>query len=163
MKNYKLRRIPFYVSVPIIAIVIFAALAFTQYGPLAARLRGAIGPKQQPQRERQMNLENPTKRESPLACNIAALNDEQRKRIQILLTQMKSAHQEVRDLPDGYAFRLPTDSATIRDTAEYVTLERLCCPFFRFDLEVEQEGGPLWLRLTGRPGVKELTKLELGL
>jgi hypothetical protein len=163
MKTYKLRRIPFYVSALVIAIVIFAALAFTQYGPLAARLRGAVGPKQQPQRERQMNLENQATRESPLACNMAALNDEQRKRIQILLTQMKSARQEVRELPDGYAFRLPTDSATIRDTAEYITLERMCCPFFRFELEVEQEGGPLWLRLTGRPGVKELTKLELGL
>jgi hypothetical protein len=161
MKNY--RSMLFYVSASIVLIVVVAALAFTQYGPLAARLPGANSPQQQPKSEAQINLVNQTTRESPLACNMAALNDEQRKRIQILLTQMKSAHQQVRELPDGYAFRLPTDSATIRDTAEYITLERLCCPFFRFQMEVEQEGGPLWLRLTGRPGVKELTKLELGL
>jgi hypothetical protein len=161
MKNY--RSMPFYVSAPIVVLLVVAVLAFTQYGPLAARLRSANGPKPQPKSEAQMNLVNQTTRESPLACNMAVLNDEQRKRSQILLTQMKSARREVRELSDGYAFRLPTDSATIRDAAEYITLERLCCPFFRFQMEVEQEGGPLWLRLTGRPGVKELTKLELGL
>jgi hypothetical protein len=94
---------------------------------------------------------------------MAALSDEQRKRISVLIEQIRKSGQELRELPDGYALRLPAESETVRDVAEYITLERLCCPFFRFDMEVEQEGGPLWLRLTGREGVKEFTKQELGL
>jgi hypothetical protein len=94
---------------------------------------------------------------------MAALSDEQRKRILVLIKQIRASGQEVRELRDGYALRLPAESATVRDVAEYITLERMCCPFFRFEMEVEQEGGPMWLRLTGREGVKEFTKLELGL
>lgn len=33
--------------------------------------------------------------------------------------------------------------------------ERLCCPFFDFILEVGREGGPVWLALSGGPGVKD--------
>ena len=94
---------------------------------------------------------------------MGALSDEQRKRILVLVKQFRAAGQEVRELPDGYALRLPAESVMIKDVAEWITLERLCCPFFRFEMEVEQEGGAMWVRLTGREGVKEFTKLELGL
>lgn len=118
---------------------------------------------QQSQREVRVNMENRITNKSPVACNMAALSDEQRKRILVLLKQFRAAAQEVRELPDGYGLRLPAESATVRDVAEYITLERLCCPFFGFEMDVEREGGTVWLRLTGRQGVKEFTKLELGL
>jgi hypothetical protein len=35
-----------------------------------------------------------------------------------------------------------------------------CCPFFEIDLNVEREQGGLWLRLTGREGVKQLIRAE---
>jgi len=47
--------------------------------------------------------------------------------------------------------------------AEFITLERLCCPFLTLALEVERERGPLWLKLTGREGVKPFLRAELGL
>jgi hypothetical protein len=47
--------------------------------------------------------------------------------------------------------------------AEFMTLERLCCPFLTLTLEVERERGPLWLTLTGREGVKPFLQAELGL
>jgi len=47
--------------------------------------------------------------------------------------------------------------------AEFVALEKLCCPFVRFLLEMPEDGGPLRLDLTGREGVKELLRAELGL
>lgn len=40
-------------------------------------------------------------------------------------------------------------------------LERLCCPFLRFLVEVEPNSGPLWMRLTGREGAKEFLRLAL--
>ena len=101
--------------------------------------------------------------ESPLACNLSALNAEQRARRQTLAQQMRAATQEIREMPDGYAFRYPADPALCLTVAEFMTLERLCCPFFNLRLELEREDGPLWLRITGREGVKQFLQAELGL
>jgi hypothetical protein len=101
--------------------------------------------------------------ESPIACNLNALDKEQRRRHQSLTAQLRATVQETRELPDGYSLRLPSDEATIQRTAEWITLERRCCPFLAFGLEAGREGGPLWLSLTGREGVKPFLKIELGI
>jgi hypothetical protein len=41
-------------------------------------------------------------------------------------------------------------------------MARRCCPFLAFRLEAGRENGPLWLNLTGREGVKQFLKIELG-
>jgi hypothetical protein len=101
--------------------------------------------------------------ESPIACNLNALNKEQRRRHQSMTAQLRAAVQETRELPDGYSFRLPSDEATIQRTAEWITLERRCCPFIAFGLEAGRENGPLWLSLTGREGVRPFLKIEFGI
>ena len=63
---------------------------------------------------------------------------------------------------NGYAFQLPNQSELLRLAAEFVTLERLCCPFFGFSIEVEREGGEVCLSLTGREGVKPFIMAEIG-
>jgi hypothetical protein len=45
---------------------------------------------------------------------------------------------------------------------DWVALERRCCPFFGFAIEVEPDGGPIWLSLTGDEGVKDFIRLEIG-
>jgi len=62
--------------------------------------------------------------------------------------QFQALGQEYRELPNGYSFRLPNDIETIKGIAEWVNLERLCCPFFSFDLVSEREGGAFWLNIT---------------
>jgi len=101
-------------------------------------------------------------RESPLACNAFALSPEARKRHfeedgPALLKLKKST----RELPDGYEFEFPANSSTYQLLTEWAFEERLCCPFLDIVLRFDREGGPLWLRLTGRPGTKEFIKLEL--
>jgi hypothetical protein len=44
--------------------------------------------------------------------------------------------------------------------AEYVSLERHCCPFLEFKLVQEAEGGAVWLHLMGRE-VKEFLNSQL--
>jgi hypothetical protein len=68
---------------------------------------------------------------------------------------------EIRELPDGYAFRLPAEPDVLVKAAEFISLEKLCCPFLGFALEVEPEGGPVRLRLTGREGVKAFIREEV--
>jgi len=163
MRNYKLRTLALNASTLTLMALASASLTFLQ-GCLGARSqKPATVVQQQPQQEVRVNLENKVTTESPIACNMAALSDEQRERIMVLIKQIRAAGPEVRELADGYSLRLPAESAMIKDTAEWITLERLCCPFFRFEMEVEPEDGAMWVRLTGREGVKAFTKLELGL
>ena len=101
--------------------------------------------------------------ESPFICDIMALDTQQRERHRIIAQHLHSAVQEVRELPDGYAFRFAVEPSTVFMAAEFITLERLCCPFLTLALEVERERSPLWLKLTGREGVKPFLRAELGL
>lgn len=70
--------------------------------------------------------------------------------------------QSKHELPDGDAFELPNDSDVLLTSAEFISLERLCCPFFGFELQVEREGGSVWLSLRGRDGVKQFIMAEIG-
>lgn len=93
--------------------------------------------------------------ELPIACDLTAIYPEKRDHHQQLWRQIQSSVQAMRELPDGYALHLPNDAATILATAEFITLERLCCPFFNFKLEITPASGPVWLHLTGDEGVKD--------
>ena len=93
--------------------------------------------------------------EPPIACNLTAIDVAQRERHRMVVKQLGTVKQETQELSDGYAFRFAAESSLCLLVAEFITLERLCCPFFTFVLEVEAEGGPLWLRMTGREGVKQ--------
>lgn len=110
-----------------------------------------------------MKKKDGAKNESPFYCNVAGLNAEQRQRYTVLIKKLNSGKQEVRELKDGYAFRFSSDPSTVQDLAEFIIYERLCCPFFDFELAVEREGGPAWLRLRGREGVKAFIRSEFGI
>ena len=91
----------------------------------------------------------------PIACNVSPFSPAERQRWEELGQGWRNKVQEVHELADGYALRIPADAASIMAAAEWMALDRVCCPFMGFALEVEPEGGGVWLRLTGRPGVKE--------
>ena len=89
-----------------------------------------------------------------LVCMLDALTRAERARSAALLGELRAAMIERAEIADGWAFRL-RDGASLPGVAEWIALERRCCHFFRFALEVDGESGPVWLRLTG-DGVKEL-------
>ena len=99
--------------------------------------------------------------ESAFACNRLALTSEQRKRhFDELGPKLRAMKKSVRELPNGYEFEFLPDSNTIQLVAEWVAGERVCCPFFDINMRVEREGGPLWLSLTGREGVKQFIQAD---
>lgn len=63
---------------------------------------------------------------------------------------------ERRELPDGWALRLPNDDETLLAAARWSAEERRCCPFFTFVLEREPDPGALWVRITGPEGAKQV-------
>ena len=72
-----------------------------------------------------------------------------------------AAVEEIIELPDGFALCLPSETEMILTVAEFITLERLCCDFLKFGLEVDPGKGPIRLKLTGGPGVKSFLQSEL--
>ncbi len=109
-------------------------------------------------------LSQSAKRESPFACNAFALSPEIRKRhFEELAPTLLKLKKSTRELPDGYELELPADKKTYQLLTEWAFQERLCCPFFDINLRFDREGGPLWLRLTGRPGTKEFINEEFDL
>ena len=102
-----------------------------------------------------------TKIESPLACNVAALTPEERRRhFDELGPRLRSLKKDVRELADGYELEFPSDPATYRLLTEWAAGERACCPFFDVEVRSMREGGPVFLRLTGRKGVKQFIEVD---
>ena len=101
--------------------------------------------------------------EFPFACNRAALTDTDRKRhFDELGPALRAMVKNVRELPNGYEFQFPADAAAFRLVAEWAAGEHLCCPFFDIELRQERENGAFWMRLSGRPGVKQFIEADLG-
>ena len=96
----------------------------------------------------------------PIACDLTAFTADERERHSAVSSQVAAIVEEVQNLPDGYAFRYRTDASTWMLVAEFAELEGRCCPFFNFTLE-RVAAGPVWLRLTGGPGVKEFIASEM--
>jgi hypothetical protein len=99
--------------------------------------------------------------ESPLACNVSALASGERKRhFDELGPKLRSLKKGVRELADGYEFEFPSDLETYRLVTEWAAGERACCPFFDVEVRSVREGGPVFLRLTGREGVKKFIEVD---
>lgn len=96
------------------------------------------------------------------ACDISALTPDQREHHSVTSKALFAGIQEVRETSNGYTFRLPSESATLTKLADFITFERLCCPFFTFNIEVEQQGGPIWIGFSGDEGIKAFIIAELG-
>ena len=98
---------------------------------------------------------------SPLACDMGAIPLAQRQAHLTASKELFAKIEEFRELANGYVFRFAIGPHLIVELAEFISLEKLCCPFLNFLVEVEQDGGPVWLRLTGRDGVKAFIREEI--
>lgn len=100
---------------------------------------------------------NPT---IPLACNLAALSQEERAAHAQHSQRLFERVINTIELPNGYAFHFAQEADTLLDIATFVESERRCCPFFTFVIQVQAADGPLWLHLVGDQGVKEFIQAQ---
>ena len=104
-------------------------------------------------------MSEPIQPQQPLACDLTAITPEERAGHQRLANHLLAeAALETRELPDGYAFRFPAERFS--EVVAFIGNERLCCPFFTFQLEITPAGGPIWLRITGPEGVKAILHVD---
>jgi hypothetical protein len=76
------------------------------------------------------------------ACDLTALPPGGKERLAALSEDLFGRAQEARSLPDGFELGYRQASAgTIAQLAEFIALDRLCCPFIRHGLFVEPDAG----------------------
>jgi hypothetical protein len=100
--------------------------------------------------------------DSPFSCDLSRLSAADRARKSEIGARLAAARLGAQELRDGYAFRFPGDTATLQALNEWIVTERVCCPFFDFDLRLAREDGAVTLRLTGRKGTKAFIKADFG-
>jgi len=108
-----------------------------------------------------MNRQNKAQPAFPLACDMSAIPLSERQAHLEVSRDLFSHIQQIQELSEGYEFRLDCDENVLVKAAKFISLEKLCCPFLAFGLKVQAEGGPVWLSLTGREGVKAFIREEV--
>ena len=95
------------------------------------------------------------------ACDMTALTAEQRAAHARTTRALFGAMEGVEELPDGFAFRIPASGDLLRSAAAFVILERLCCPFFGFSIDLAPGADSFRLGIVGPAGVKPFIREEL--
>jgi hypothetical protein len=95
-----------------------------------------------------------------IACNPRAIDTDKRDDHEAVAKDIFSSDSvlEVKELPNGYGFQLPLETAMLHKVTTFVANERLCCPFFTFTLVI---GEQFWFELTGNQEVKDYIKAEI--
>ena len=75
----------------------------------------------------------------PIACDLSKLTEHQREREKTLLAWFKAETHSASETNEGFIFTLDADPDTFSTLGEFMALERLCCPFLSFRLEVSSE------------------------
>lgn len=96
-----------------------------------------------------------------IVCDLSAISSADRTMHIENSKALFSSVREARELPDGYTFRLPSDDDSLHRASRFIAAERLCCPFFRFSLEVSAKGDDVWLSLSGNENVKKYLSSNL--
>jgi hypothetical protein len=99
----------------------------------------------------------------PLACNANAFDATQRVRYGELKRALLPRAAQITDLENGLEIAHEADAQTILELAEFATLERLCCPFLTFNLEIAPNQSGSKLTLTGPDGTATFLRHELGI
>ncbi len=97
----------------------------------------------------------------PFACNMPAIAPSMREKHIEKIKEVFQAVLEINELSNGFAFILPNKSSLLINLMAFIEKERLCCPFFRFKIEIEPEKN-VSLAISGNDGIKDFIKAEFG-
>lgn len=94
------------------------------------------------------------------ACNLRAIRAAERPRYNELVKRIRASIRSRREIANGYVFRLDSNIVTLPEAAEWIVMERLCCPFFTLQLSTAGNQRDWTFTLTGPEGVKQLIVSE---
>ena len=97
-----------------------------------------------------------------LACDMSALTADERKRHSELSYNLFVQHISIEELEDGYSLQFPSKPSMFSMISEWVLLERQCCPFLGFSIDLRPDNSLIRLGLTGPGKTKQFLRSELG-
>ena len=98
--------------------------------------------------------------DTPLVCNMGVFTPAQGEAHIQKTTELIQSVGHVQEVENGYEFTLPNESEVINKIAEFISNERLCCPFLKFSLNVYSASEPVSLTSTGPIGTQEFLRAE---
>jgi hypothetical protein len=101
--------------------------------------------------------------EIPIACDLNALTPAERARRRTLVDALAPAIVGRTEIDYGFELRVDPARLELPALAEWIALERRCCPFLHFRLELAAGDGPVTVALSGAEGVKDFLRAEMGL
>lgn len=103
-----------------------------------------------------------TKPNPVLACNMKAISSTERVRYHALTANIKSAVRLQSELREGFSWDLDGKKTTMIEVAEWMSMERRCCPFLTLQIEATGDGSDFKVKLLGPDGVKAFLQSEFG-
>ena len=95
-------------------------------------------------------------REIPIACYLTGGELQQRRKN--YLDKIAELLIDFEELENGFSYRFPLGETVLQDLAAIIDLERKCCPFLSFKLNLEGGNDFVSFELTGGQGAKEMIK-----
>jgi hypothetical protein len=101
--------------------------------------------------------------ESNINCDISCrlTSELMRKRKSTIIHELVEKIIMTEETDKGYSFTFNYSEEILFRLAEFVKLEKECCPFFDFNLSVPGNINTIGLLLTGPDGTKDFIKYEL--
>jgi hypothetical protein len=95
-----------------------------------------------------------------VACKLTTAELQERKRT--VIAELKKLVVSRTETSDGVLYSFRDSDDTLDLLTNFIKTERLCCPFFIFNLIVGQEEGLISLQLSGPHGTKDFITTEIG-
>lgn len=86
---------------------------------------------------------------------------ELQKRKATVIAELRSIVLERKELEKGFSYQFESKDEVLDKINDFIKTERLCCDFFTFQLNVEENSA--MLTITGPDGAKEFLKTEVEL
>ncbi|MEJ7678673.1 MAG: hypothetical protein WKG06_12595 [Segetibacter sp.] len=94
-----------------------------------------------------------------ISCRLTS--SELRKRKLTVIAELVIEMNQTEEMDNGYCYSFSYSEELLFKLAEFIKLEKECCPFFNFNLSISGNSNTITLSLTGVEGTKEFIKYEL--
>lgn len=94
-----------------------------------------------------------------LACDLSAIYPAHRMRYRELRALLRAALIFTRDIAGGYALRFNDEYISPQELSEWITMERLCCPWLSIEIDPALQSA-FEVRLTGPAEGKQVLSAE---
>lgn len=99
-------------------------------------------------------------KEWKLACNLNAINNQERGAHLQVIKKLFNSVTKIEDDSNGYVF-IVTDKPGVMKVIElFISNETKCCSFFK--IQIKNTGNDIRLKISGKEGVKQFIRAEFG-